>query len=216
MSEWCQYRYKKLQNKGNDCWLNTLLQCLNHLTIRETIVKSPTKDISPLVSALMISMRKMEKHKAIPIYPNDLHDVFQQQFHYIPNTQNDIHESFTQILDSEVTYEDVMSVHFQHEIQYTKICQKCQKRENIAPEKLTTAFIPLCENVTDVSDALYESYRENTLQLTCETCQEDTKHFRIATLLSLPDVLLVMFKRFENVGTRGRKLHSKKCNCKNK
>ena len=52
MSEWCQYRYKKLQNKGNDCWLNNLLQCLNHLTIRETIVKSPTKDISPLVSKL--------------------------------------------------------------------------------------------------------------------------------------------------------------------
>ncbi len=102
-----------------------------------------------------------------------------------------------------------MTVHFQHEIQYTKICQKCQKRENITPGKLTTAFIRLCENVTDVSDALYESYRENTLQLTCEMCQEDTKHFRIATLLSLPDVLLVMFKRFENVSTRGRKLHSK-------
>ncbi len=131
MSEWCQYRYKKLQNKGNDCWLNTLLQCLNHLTIRETIVKSPTKDISPLVSALMISMRKMEKHKAIPIYPNDLHDVFQQQFHYIPNTQNDIHESFTQILDSEVTYEDVMTCIFNMKFNTPKFVKNARRERTL-------------------------------------------------------------------------------------
>mgnify|MGYP002803810279 CR=1 FL=1 len=209
IGEWCQYMYKGLQNKGNDCWLNSMLQCINHLTIRNRIIESSDKDISPLASALIEAMKKMEKRKAIPFYPDELHSIFQRQFFYQAHTQNDIHESLIQLLAPDETYEDVFTHHFQHEIQFTKICEKCAKRKSIAPEKLTTTFIPLCEDVIDVSDALYKSYIENTLKSTCENCQEDTEHIRIATLLALPDVLLLMFKRFENVGARGKKLHSK-------
>ena len=208
MGEWCQYQYKRLLNKGNDCWLNTMLQCINHLTIRNMIVKSASKRISPLMSALIRSMRKMEGHKASSMYPDELHNVFQDQINYTPHTQNDIHESFSHFLAFHEMYENVMTGHFQHEIQYTKICQKCKKREHISPDKFTTAFIPLCESVTDVSDALYKSYKEDTMQFSCETCQKDTEHIRIAALLSLPDVLLVMFKRFTSMNGQGRKLHS--------
>ena len=209
MREWCRYRYKKLQNNGNDCWLNTMLQCINHLTIRDTIGKSLNKNISPLISALIRAMKKMKRHIAIPFYPQDLHNLFQMQFNYVPNTQNDIHESFTQLLAYDESYEDVMTCHFQYEMRYTKICQKCQKREDLTPEKLTTTFVPLCGSVTDVSDAVYKSFREDSVQLTCDTCQECTTHSRLATLLTLPDVLLLMFKRFANVSGQGRKLHSK-------
>ena len=208
-AEWCEYLYKGLLNRGNDCWLNTLLQCINHLTVRNTILACANKNISPLVSALIKVMRKMEWSKSIPIYPDELHSVFQRQCHYIPHTQNDIHESFVHFFASEGLYDDIMKVLFEHEIQYTKICQKCQKRESIAAEKLTTTFIPLNEGVTDVSDSIYKSYSESTLQSPCDTCEEHTEHTRIATLLSLPDVLLVMFKRFEHIGTRTNKLHSK-------
>ena len=48
IGEWSEYLFKGLQNKGNDCWLNSMLQCLNHLTIRNTIIESSGKDISPL------------------------------------------------------------------------------------------------------------------------------------------------------------------------
>ena len=64
IGEWSEYLYKGLQNKCNDCWLNSMLQCINHLTIRNTIIESSDKDISPLVSALIVAMKKMEKHKA--------------------------------------------------------------------------------------------------------------------------------------------------------
>ena len=168
IGEWSQYLFKGLQNKGNDYWLNSMLQCINHLTIRNTIIESSDKDISPPVSALIVAMKKMEKHEAIPFYPEELHSIFQRQFFYQPHTQNDIHESLIQLLAPDKTYEDVFMHDFQHEIQFTKICQKCAKRGSIALE-----------------------------------------HVRIATLLALPDVLLLMFKRFENVGTRGKKLHSK-------
>ena len=43
----------------------------------------------------------------------------------------------------------------------------------------------------------------------CKKCQKQIKHSRTATLFSLPDVLLVMFKRFATVSGQGRKLHSK-------
>lgn len=142
------------------------------------------------------------------MYPDELHNVFQDQFNYTPHTQNDIHESFPHFLAFHEMCENVMTDHFQHEIQYTKICQKCKKREHISPDKYTTAFIPLCESVTDVSNALYKSYKEDTMQFSCETCQKDMEHIRIATLLSLPDVLLVMFKRFTSMNGQGRKLHS--------
>ena len=209
IGEWCQYLYKGLLNKGNDCWLNTMLQCINHLTSRNTVLACANKNISPLVPALIKVMRKMEWSKSIPVYPDELHSVFQRQCNYLPHTQNDIHESFIHFFASEEFYDDIMTTLFQHEIQYTKICQKCQKRKSIAADKLTTTFVPLHEAVTDVSDALYKSYGESTFQSTCDTCQVDTEHTRIATLLSLPDVLLVMFKRFEYVGTRTKKLHSK-------
>ena len=130
-------------------------------------------------------------------FPPGYSRVFQDEFNYTPHTQNNIHESFTHFLAFHEMYENVMTDHFQHEIQYTKICQKCKKREHISPVKFTTAFIPLCKSVTDVSDALYKSYKEDTMQFLCKTCQKDTEHIRIATLLSLPDVLLVMFKRFQ-------------------
>ena len=81
-----------------------------------------------------------------------------------------IHESLIQLLAPDETYDDVFVHHFQHEIQFTK-SQKCAKRESIAPEKLTTTFILLSENIIDVSDALYKSYLENTLQCTCENYQ---------------------------------------------
>ena len=117
-----------------------MLQYINHLTIRNTIIESSDKDISPLVSAFIVAMKK---HKAIPFHPEELHSIFQGQFFYQPHTQNDIHESLIQLLAPDETYEDVFMHHYQHEIQLTKICQKCVKRESIAPEKLTTTFIPL-------------------------------------------------------------------------
>ena len=112
------------------------------------------------------------------------------------------------LLASDETYEDVFMHHLKHEIQLNDICQKCGKQESIAVEKLTTTFVPLSEDVNDVSDAIHKSYIENILQSTCENCEEDMEYITIATLVALQDVLLLMFKRFENVGT-GQKLHSK-------
>ena len=57
-------------------------------------------------------MKKMEKHKAIPFYPEELHSIFQGQFFYQPHTQNDIHESLIQLLAPDERYENVFMHHF--------------------------------------------------------------------------------------------------------
>ena len=57
VGKWCQYKYKGPLNKGNDGWLNTMLQCINHLTLRNTILACANEHISPLVSALIKVMR---------------------------------------------------------------------------------------------------------------------------------------------------------------
>ena len=145
----CRYEYRGLQNKGNDCWLNSLLQCINHMTIRKAIMESARKSISPLILTLIQSM------KATPFYPVALHEIFQNQFHYIPHTQNDIHESFTRFLVCDAIYEDVFTDHFQLEIQYIKLCPDCQQSKKANVQKLPTVFISVDEPVSDVSDAIY-------------------------------------------------------------
>ena len=76
------------------------------------------------------------------------------------------------------------------------------------PERLTTIFVHLNQHVTDVSDAVYRSLGEHNVDTMCDNCNKCTEHRRIASLLFVPNILLIMLKWFENVVGHGIKLHS--------
>ena len=65
-----------LQNKRNNCWLNSLVQCLNSLPLRLRLLDEiKEKMVSEVTSALMNVISRMEyaSSSKATLYPSELH-----------------------------------------------------------------------------------------------------------------------------------------------
>ena len=73
-----------LQNKKNDCWLNTLVQCIYNLPIKNCLLDATKgQNDKPLTKALTNVLSKMESLGSGSFYPAELHDVFQFELNYV-------------------------------------------------------------------------------------------------------------------------------------
>ena len=87
---------KGLKNKGNDCWLNSLIQCINVLNIN--LPESENFVPDPVACALKSVLNRLNRDTKSPFYPQELHNVFRTHFGYVKGRQHDIHESYTSLL----------------------------------------------------------------------------------------------------------------------
>ena len=68
-----------LKNKGNDCWLNSLIQCINPLNI---VIPENTSDSDLVASALKSTLKKLNCDIKSPFYPQEILNVFRSHFGY--------------------------------------------------------------------------------------------------------------------------------------
>ena len=189
--------YRVLRNKGNDCWLNTLVQCFNALPLQRLLTAVERCNVPPVVSILIDSLRKLDENKEQPLHLGELHKAFHSQFHYIPGAQNNIHESFTNLCSGGGRYDDVVGSHFQGAIRYIKTCTECNKIVNCNPEPFTTIFVPLANDIIDIGESIEDSLNEDSIAAFCDRCDKRMNHNRKGCFVFLPETLVIAFKRFE-------------------
>ncbi|CAB4035484.1 kDa in NOF-FB transposable element, partial [Paramuricea clavata] len=104
-----------LQNRKNNCWLNSLVQCMNNLPIKNCLLDNVKESSeSPLTTALTSALSKIDSlgnHGSF--YPKELHNAFQCELQYAPGEQCDIHESFTSLCCSRSGMNEEIGSHFQ-------------------------------------------------------------------------------------------------------
>ena len=168
--------YRVLRNKGNDCWLNTLVQCFNALPLQRLLTAVERCNVPPVVSILIDSLRKLDENKEQPLHLGELHKAFHSQFHYIPGAQNDIHESFTNLCSGGSRYDDVVGSHLEGVILYVNTCTECKKVVNCNPEPFISTFLPLSNDMKDIGESVEESLNDVNIAAFCDRCDKRTNH----------------------------------------
>lgn len=189
-----------LKNKGNDCWLNSLIQCINSLNI---VIPENTSDL--VASALKSTLNKLNSGSKSPFYPQELLNVFRRHFGYEKGRQHDIHESYTSLLSQNARKE--ITENFIGVYQYTKSCVECYKKEVVHPETFNSLYIALDYEVTDLVESIEGSLTDCVDQY-CENCASKTPHIRFALFNSMPQIMTIVFKRFVNDGNMWQKCNT--------
>lgn len=196
--------------KKNDCWLNSLIQCIYSLPLKSCLlddVKKTTK--CKVTSALINVISNMVYPKSASFYPSDLHQAIQEQYSLVPGEQQDIHESFTLLCSSGAeSMNDIIAGHFQIGCQTTRTCKQCYRHEYQSPETLTTIILPVLNGIHDLESSIARNMDDHVF-IYCNVCGEDTEHIRSGKYLYLPETLVLGFNRFKHKSGSGRKTHSK-------
>ena len=202
--------YRGLQNKGNDCWLNTLLQCLNSLPCKTSLTAEEERCVTPVIFSMIHTLRKLNQLNEQAFYPDMLHHCFHGQFHYTPGEQNDIHESFSRLCCSGGgKYDNVLERHFQGSIQYQKTCTQCGNVEYCNPELFTSIFLALNSGYKKKVGQLVQESLNDEITACCDRCKKETIHTRTGTFVFLPETVVVVFKRFNHNDGYGEKIQTK-------
>ncbi|XP_046845636.1 ubiquitin carboxyl-terminal hydrolase 17-like protein C [Xenia sp. Carnegie-2017] len=181
-----------LINKGNDCWLNSLLQCLHALKVEYP--ETTTKCNPTVVKVLNKTLRILKNTNDKPLYPQQLHDIFNKYFGYASGQQHDIHESFI------VLHEHCDAGSFRGTYKYRKICDVCGKTRLHDEETFMTLFASVDNGNKTLTEKIEESLIDSVFTH-CSTCSVRTNHVRIGELKTLPKILCLGFKRFVSNGS---------------
>jgi ubiquitin C-terminal hydrolase len=199
-----------LQNRKNDCWLNSLVQCMNNLPIKNCLLDNIKESSeSPLTTALTSVLSKIDSlgnHGSF--YPKELHDAFQCELQYAPGEQCDIHESFTSLCCPRSGMNEEIASHFQVGVQFRKTCLECSGHEDGPPETFTSLPLSVLDDIPQVEDSIENILYEN-ISIICRVCQVAKMHTRRGKFIFLPDTLALLFKRFSFIDTLEHKKHSK-------
>ncbi|CAB4032869.1 ubiquitin carboxyl-terminal hydrolase 26 29 37, partial [Paramuricea clavata] len=199
-----------LQNRKNDCWLNSLVQCMNNLPIKNCLLDNVKESSeSPLTTTLTSVLSKIDSlsnHGSF--YPKELHNAFQCELQYAPGEQCDIHESFTSLCCSRSGMNEEIGSHFQVGIQFRKTCLECSGHEDGPPETFTSLPLSVLDDIPQVEDSIENILYEN-IAIFCHVCQVAKMHTRRGKFIFLPDTLALLFKRFSFVDAVEHKKHSK-------
>ena len=203
-------KFVGLRNQKNDCWLNSLVQCIYSLPLRSRLLDDIKKNTQcKVTSALINVISNMMYTTSTPLYPIDLHEAIQEQYNLVPGEQQDIHESFTLLCSNGTeNMNDIIARHFQIGYQVAKTCKKCDRREYQSPETLTTIILPVLNGIHDLENTIDRNMNDH-VPMHCSICGEDTEHTRSGKYLFLPETLALGFNRFKHKDGNGRKTHSK-------
>ena len=201
-------RFVGLQNKKNDCWLNTLVQCINNLPLRICLLDAiKAMDDSALVTALTNVLSEMNSVSSGAIYPTQLHEALQIQLNYARGEQNDIHEIFTTLCCTQDYINETIASHFQVGVQFRKTCSYCLTHEDGPPETFTSIPLSVQDGKPEVENSIANFLHEN-ISIVCPTCKVLKPHAREGRFVFLPNTLALVFKRFSYVNDVQRKKHS--------
>jgi ubiquitin C-terminal hydrolase len=204
-------KFVGLRNKRNDCWLNTLVQCMNSIPLRICMLDEMKKNTKcKVTSALMKVISKMTYVLNGSFYPHELHKAIQDEYKLVPGEQQDIHEIFTRLCSSGTqNMNDIIAIHFQSGCQFTKTCRVCAKHDDLTPETRTTIILPVLNGIHNLERSIVHAMNDDHVPIYCSSCENVTANKLSGNFVFLPQTLVIGFNRFQQKGGIAKKNHSR-------
>jgi ubiquitin carboxyl-terminal hydrolase 36/42 len=209
-----------LQNLGNTCYINSIVQCLGHVSAFRMAVLENGSD-APLqmllrrrLSELMMRMWTLSTKRAT-IVPNHLLSELQKNPQFAGFRQQDAHDLYLRIMDDAGS----SAVHLTKVEAATQVrCTSCKFSGNERVESDPSVSLSLLESVEFPSkvaagsasrlslSSLVQHHWQQTEALgdyKCERCQKVGACIKSCTMKVAPAVLVLHIKRFAWVPRRG-------------
>ena len=209
-------------NMGNTCWLNSIMGSILSLpSVRKSLMQyknSPNK-VSKTIALILLNLYDQIDDGKIPT-------VNMRNFHRLMldfarkrrdnvsirrNAQEDAHEGFMIIMDM-LEFLPYVRVLFVHRTLATLYCGKCEKNVSKKTEENTTfqtgpmMNLPkheMFKNVDDEYDKVMSLndfiWKQNTYideGFTCPGCKNKDKKFKRKVLIMSPEILPIVFKKY--------------------
>jgi ubiquitin carboxyl-terminal hydrolase 36/42 len=207
-----------LQNLGNTCYINSVVQCLSHVNAFRMAILESNGEVPPLrrcLSELMLRMWTPSTKRAT-IVANHLLSEIQKNPQFAGFRQQDAHDLYMRILDDA----GASAAHLTKVSNATQVrCTSCKFMGSERVESDPSVSLSLLESVESVSKdsatqerprlslpALVQHHWQQTETLAdfkCERCKKVGSCIKCCTLKVAPVVLVLHIKRFAWVPKRG-------------
>ena len=207
-----------LQNLGNTCYINSVVQCLSHVNAFRMAILESDSEMPPLrrcLSELMLRMWTPSTKRAT-IVANHLLSEIQKNPQFAGYRQQDAHDLFLRILDDAGS----SAAHLTKVSNATQVrCNSCKFMGSERVESDPSVSLSLLDSVELTPknstahapsrlsfSSLVQHHWQQTETLTdfkCERCKKVGSCIKCCTLKLAPVVLVLHIKRFAWVPKRG-------------
>ena len=192
-------------NKGNTCYINSMLQALSVIPSFWHQQSSQTGTISPLVKAFTLNLSLLGKRNS-PIDPSNFLRTFQRKISekrgapFNINTQQDVPEIFQILLDELKGYSPVAEGIISSSIVRSTTCDNCFSF-SLREEKHDIISIPLCDSLPSSLELFLkpEELRDNNKWF-CVACNSLQDSVRECKFVNCGTVIIFQLNRYINEG----------------
>jgi ubiquitin C-terminal hydrolase len=205
--------YPGLLNKGNSCYLNSVMQVLYGLSsFRKDVLDAKTNDSTPSLKALQEFFLGMGNSQSAVFNPPD---NFGQQLGD-NGTQEDAMVFFTKLFDKiseELEANGTPNFVEKSFSFFGTRTFKCKfGHSKVFPKEVLNVMPCVVKGQNNLQDSLKNTlFKEEEMmapnQVECSTCSTLTDGSLVYKLISLPEILICQLNRFEDVGSGIQKLN---------
>ena len=200
-------KHAGLVNKGNTCYLNSILQALSVIPHFWNQQASQSDTISPLVKALTLNLSLLGKRNS-PIDPSNFLRAFQKKViekrgtPFNINTQQDVLEILQILLDELKVASPIADGIISSSIVRSTTCDNCFSSTS-REDKHDIISFPLCDSLLSSLDMFLkpEELTDNNKWF-CNVCNSRQDSVRECKFVNCGTVLIIQLNRYINEGQK--------------
>ena len=204
-------------NKGNTCYVNSMLQALSVIPSFWNQQSSQHGTISPLLRALTLNLSLLGKRTS-PIDPSNFLRAFQKLISekrgapFNINTQQDVPEIFQILLEELKGCSPIADGIISSSVVRSTTCDNCFTSSS-QEDKQNIIGLPLSNSISSSLEMFLkpEDLRDNN-QWFCNNCNSLQDSVRECSFTNVGTILIVQLNRYNNVGENVYK-DNRKVNC---
>ena len=202
-----QFQHAGLNNKGNTCYVNAILQSLSTIPHFWSQQLSESGIISPFARSLSNNLSLLKKRSS-PVDPSDFLRALQnlvsisRHTPFNVNTQQDAPEIFQIIInelkESSVVADDALS----SSLRTTTSCEHCHSFTCVETKE-DIIQLPLAKSIrASLNSFLSSEYLRENDQWLCPSCNILQDSERITKFVNCGNILIIQLRRFNNFNGR--------------
>ena len=204
-------------NKGNTCYINSILQALSAIPSFWNQQPSQSGTISPLLKALALNLSLLGKRNS-PIDPSNFLRAFQKKISekrgtpFNINTQQDVPEILQVLLDEMKGSSPIADGIISSSIVRSTTCDNCFSSSS-NEDKHDIIILPLCNNLpASLEMFLKPEELRDTNKTFCSVCNGLQNGVRECKFVNCGTVIILQLSRYVNKGQQVYK-DNRKVNC---